>query len=158
MEESRLVGDVWMPTKLTDKTIASSMPDMIFVCETKMSRIESGTVKPGDLFVRFTQGMQIADTIEGLTYVADAQGNAVRHRSSSLTGNPGRPKGWSKRTAETAAGKGNALSMASIIPAADRKRLDAETKALDEKNDQQTKAFEASLRVMRSSAAPGRAG
>ena len=63
----------------------------------------------------------------------------------------GRPKGG--RNAAAAAGGGNALSMASRISPADRKKLDAERKALDEKNDQQEKAIETDLKVMRSSAA-----
>ena len=37
-----------------------------------MLRIERGAVKPGDLFLPFTAGMQIRDVIEGVTYVADA--------------------------------------------------------------------------------------
>ena len=118
-----------------------------------MLRIECGTVKPGDLFVPFTAGMQIQDTIEGVTYVADAQGNAAAPKSSSMVTDVARqrlempPEGWRKHPAATAAGSGNALSMASRISPEDRKRLDAERKALDEKNGRQKTAFEAALKV-----------
>ncbi|MGO9112544.1 MAG: M56 family metallopeptidase [Thermoguttaceae bacterium] len=147
--ESRLVGDVWMPTKLTDETIVSHMSDMIAVCEMKVSRVEPGTVRPGDLFVPFTGGMQIHDTIEGVTYVTDAAGNAAAPIKLEPNWKSEPPKGWHA----TAAGNGNALSMASRFSPADRKRLDAERKVFDEKNDQQRNAIEASLKVMRSPAA-----
>ncbi len=149
-QESRLMGDVWMPTKLTNETAGSTVPDSIDIVETKVSRIEAGAVKPGDLFVPFTKGMQIEDTIEGVTYVADAQGNAVapKFEPNWWTHNP--PKGWSSRAA--AAGGGNALSMASRFSPADRKRLDAEKKAFEDKNDRQKAVFETALKVMRSSA------
>ncbi len=150
VEESRLVGDVWMPTKLTDTTIVWHWSDVIVVCETKVSRIEAGAVKPGDLFVPFTKGMQIEDTIEGVTYVADAQGIAVAPKFEPNWWTHSPPKGWSKPAA--AAGGGNALSMASRFSPADRKRLDAERKSFENKNDRQKAVFETALNVMRSSA------
>ena len=151
VDESRLVGDVWMPTKLAAKTIVSHMPQMVVVCETRVSRIEAGAVKPSDLFVPFTAGMRIQDTIEGVTYVADAEGNAVAPKFEPNWWTHDPPKGWSKLAA--AAGSGNALSMASRFSPADRKRLDAEKKSFEDKNGREKTAFETALKVMRSSAA-----
>jgi beta-lactamase regulating signal transducer with metallopeptidase domain len=150
VEESRLVGDVWMPTRLTDETAASPVPDLVDISEMKVSRIEFGAVKPADLFVPFTSGMQIRDTIEGVTYVTDAQGNAVAPKFEPYEWTHDPPQGSSKRAA--AAGGVNALSMASRFSPADRKRLDAEKKAFEDKNDLQKTAFATALKVMRSSA------
>ena len=141
-----------MPTKLTDTTIDSNPPDEIGVCETKVSRIEAGGVKPSDLFIPFTAGMQVTDTIEGVTYVADAQGNAVAPVKLDPNVKDKPPEGWPKHPTATAAGGEKALSMASRFSPEDRKRLDAERKGLDEKNGQQRTAFETALKVMRSSA------
>ena len=73
-------------------------------------------------------------------------------RSSSRTGGRTiRPKDGRKPAAAT--GGGNALSMASRFSPADRKRLDAEKKSFEEKNDREKTAFETALKAMRSSAA-----
>ena len=152
VEESRLVDDVWMPTRLTDETAASTVPDLIDVCDMKVSRIEFGAVKPADLFVRFTGGMEIQDTIEGVTYVTDAAGNAVAPVELDPNWKHKPPEGWRKHPTTTAAGGGNAISMASRFSPEDRKRLDAERKTRDEKNGQQRMAFATALEVMRSSA------
>ena len=150
VHESRLVGDVWMPTKLTDETIVSHMPNFISVCEVKVPRIESGDVEPSDLFVPFTEGMQVQDTIEGVTYVADAQGNATQVKfAPNWKHEP--PEWWLKRRAAMTAAEG-IPSMASRISPADRKRLEAERKAFREKNEQQQHTIEAALKVMRSPA------
>ena len=165
VQESRLVGDVWLPTKLTNEVAVapSTVPDSISVCELKVLRIERGAVKPGDLFIPFTAGMQIRDGIEGVTYDVDAQGNAVAPKvdlewviarnhalSSGWKATP--PDGWRKHPAATAAGGGNVPSMASRFSPEDRKKFQAERKAMDEKNGQQRAAFAAALKVMRSSA------
>ena len=77
VQESRLIGGVWLPTKLKHEEANSALRDNIGVCDLKVLRIEPGAVKLSDLFLPFTAGMQVADTIEGATYVADAQGNPM---------------------------------------------------------------------------------
>jgi hypothetical protein len=75
VEESRLVGDVWMPIKLKLMISASTLPDAISVNEMKVSQIEYGNVTPSDLTVVFTKGMQIVDAVKGVAYIADANGD-----------------------------------------------------------------------------------
>jgi hypothetical protein len=75
VQESQLVGDVWMPTKLVVRIAGAPAPNNIDVYEIVVSRMEHGTVKPADLAVPFTEGMTIVDAIKGRAYVADAHGN-----------------------------------------------------------------------------------
>ncbi len=141
VQESRLVGDVWLPTKLTNEVATPSIHKLHTVCELKVLRIEPAVVKLDDFFLPFTAGMQVRDTIEGVTYVADAQGNAVNPKfDPNWKSQP--PEGWSKR----------ASSMFSRFSPADRLKLDAEKKSLDDKNAGKRRAFEAALKVMRSPA------
>jgi len=141
VQESRLVGDVWLPTRLTNEVATPSAHKLHTVCELKVWRIEPGSVKPGDFFLSFTAGMQVRDTIEGVTYVADAQGNAVDPKfDPDWKCQP--PAGWSKR----------ASSMLSRFSPTDRAKLDAEKKSLDEKESRERRTFETALKVMRSSA------
>ena len=68
--ESMLVGDVWMPSKLREVIRASSAgPDQAVVWETKVARIEAGTVTPADLEVSFPEGTEVQDAIKGVFYV-----------------------------------------------------------------------------------------
>ena len=123
-----------------NEVASSSIHNLHTVCELKVLRIEPGVVKLDDFFLPFTAGMQVRDTIEGVTYVADAQGNAVDPKFEPNWNQP--PEGWSKR----------ASSMFSRFSPADRLKLDAEKKSLDDKNAGKRRAFEAALKVMRSSA------
>ena len=77
VKESRLVGNVWMPIEIIFSRALSAMPQphTVAVWDIRVSRIEFGTVKPADLVVPFTKGMQIVDAIKGITYRADANGN-----------------------------------------------------------------------------------
>ncbi len=75
VEESRLVDDVWMPTKLTETGFESLFPDTVAVWNTRVLRIEHGTVTPDDLMLPFAEGMEVIDAVQSIRYVADAQGN-----------------------------------------------------------------------------------
>jgi WD40 repeat protein/beta-lactamase regulating signal transducer with metallopeptidase domain/uncharacterized GH25 family protein/glutathione peroxidase-family protein len=127
VQESRLCDKVWMPVKMVSKSLSSL--NILTVVETNILRMESGNVKPADLLLPFTEGMQVADIIEGATYTADAQGNAVDAKDSqNWKHDP--PKGWHRgRVEET-------YSMLSKISTAERKRLvderDAKWKPIDE--------------------------
>jgi hypothetical protein len=141
VQESRLVGGVWLPTKVKHEEANSVMRDNIAVHDVKVLRVEPGAVKPSVFFLPFTVGMEVADTIEGATYVADAQGNPVNPKVNPDWKSPP-PVGWVK----------HASSMLSNYSPADRAKLDAERKSLDKKNGRERRVYEATLKVMRSSA------
>jgi hypothetical protein len=76
VEEARLVGDVWMPTKLKEIIGASPLgPNVVNIWETEVHKIESGTVTPEDLEIKFPEGTEVIDAIKGLRYLTDANGN-----------------------------------------------------------------------------------
>jgi hypothetical protein len=158
VEDSRLVGDVWMPFKLTEQTLASPVPEMIAVVAIKVSRMECGTVKRADLAVRFTEGMKVVDVIEGVSYVADAQGNPAGPVKFEPNWKQQPPETWPKRSPTNDKPKvrwtlkrgAGGYSMASNLSDADRKRLDAETKAREMKKEGYNKSTEATLRVFKS--------
>ena len=116
--------------------------------------MESGNVKPADLLLPFTEGMQVADVIEGVTYTADAKGNATDVKDApNWKHDP--PKGWHQGRVE------EAYSLASRIPAAERKRLVEEREAKSKPIDEglkvlrahppatQEQRIEASLKILR---------
>ena len=62
--QSRLVGDVWMPTRIVQSTtIVLLVPNVIEVCRISVSRIKLARVKPADLFVPFHQGHASSPTL-----------------------------------------------------------------------------------------------
>lgn len=75
VEESQLVGDVWLPVRITEQLAGSPAPDNFTVLEMTVSRLEYGRVTPADLVVPFTEDMQVVDAIKGVTYVTDSDGN-----------------------------------------------------------------------------------
>jgi len=93
VQDSRLVGDVWMPTKLKEEVWASSVPDQIVVYDIRATDIKTGTVTPEDLHVPFTEGMQIVDAVKGVSYVADAQGNPAGPVEPVMDAKPPEPAG-----------------------------------------------------------------
>lgn len=74
VKDSKLVGDVWMPTAVDEEILASSAPEIMNVYSLYISKIEHGKVTTDDLLVRFTEGMEIVDALQGVTYIADARG------------------------------------------------------------------------------------
>jgi beta-lactamase regulating signal transducer with metallopeptidase domain len=146
VEESRLVGDVWMPTKLTEH-VATSPDSVSNDIRVTVTKIRCGGVTLSDLFVPFPEGAVIqADILEGATYVVDAQGYAsnVKFERSWW---PMPPAGWSRHAPANPSD-----SWTSRILPADRERLEAARKAVYEKDDLQKKLSEAALKSMRSSA------
>jgi beta-lactamase regulating signal transducer with metallopeptidase domain len=125
VEESRLVSDVWMPIKLTQEIGASTVPNLVNVDQVVVSRIEHGTVRPTDIEVPFTEGMQIVDTIEGVRYVADAEGkpNGPVELAPNWKHQPS--AGWAERKAAAARTTAPGMpSMLSRLSPADREMLD----------------------------------
>ena len=73
--ESKLAGDVWMPTKMRMQIAASTrIGPLIMVYDMTISRIEHNTVRPTDLEVAFRKGMIVVDAVKGVHYIADANG------------------------------------------------------------------------------------
>lgn len=66
--ETKRVGDVWMPVKLTEEIMGSSAPEIISTSEVEVTHIEHGKVKPKDLEIEFPPGMKILDAIKEETY------------------------------------------------------------------------------------------
>ncbi len=142
VEESRLVDDVWMPTKLTESSVWSRSPERIVVDKTTVSRIEHGTVTRADIRVPFTEGMKIADTVEGATYTADVQGRPGSDLKLAPNWKHKPPEGWQK-------GKATAtFSMASRLSPADREKLDAEREKERKEKEARWKPIKTALDVL----------
>jgi hypothetical protein len=79
VEDSQLVGDVWMPTKLREVIAASTGGGkMCNVYHITVSSIEAGSVTPEDLEVSFSMDMEIVDTIKSQSYVVGPNGERTR--------------------------------------------------------------------------------
>ncbi|HUT90393.1 MAG TPA: M56 family metallopeptidase, partial [Thermoguttaceae bacterium] len=154
VEEARLVGDVWMPIKLTEQVAASTVPDMIAVYETTVSRIECGTVRPADVVVPFIEGMKVVDTIEGVTYVADAQGNPAGPVKAAPGWRHEPPEGRPERkpAAPSSVGPGTAVPPAKGSPIARRLSAgDREMLRMEEEKERDRRAsIAAALKVVES--------
>jgi hypothetical protein len=128
VQESRLIDNVWMPVKTLSKSQSSQKS--LVITETKIVRIESGKVKPADVMLPFSKGMHIADTIEGITYTADAQGNATDPIEDSPGWKHQPPPGWKKGNVDPA------YSMCTRMTAAQRRKLadarEAKSRPIDE--------------------------
>ena len=125
VEESRLVHDVWMPIKIRETYVVSRSPERISVWEMTALAVDFGTVKPSDIRVPFAEGMKIVDVIDGVEYVANAEGNPAGTVKVARGWQRTPPEGWQRRKPTSIP------SMASRLSAADREvvRLDEQQKA-----------------------------
>jgi thiol-disulfide isomerase/thioredoxin len=81
VEASRLVGGVWMPTKLKEQVCASSTgPEHIVIWETEVTKIEAGTVTADDLIVLLPEGTEVVDALRGMSFVVGPGGDRSRFR------------------------------------------------------------------------------
>jgi hypothetical protein len=97
VEASQLVGDVWMPTKLTwIIDTPNGKPGVCNVHHISISQIEAGTVRDEALEVSFEPGMLIVDAIEGVAYTPGPNGE--RTRVQTLVGGAGLPPAPTKGT------------------------------------------------------------
>ena len=79
--ESKLVGDVWMPTKLQEIRRASLLrPDEATVYNMTVLSIEQG-VTPEDLVLDFPPGAEVLDAIKGVFYVVGPNGEPTHERA-----------------------------------------------------------------------------
>jgi beta-lactamase regulating signal transducer with metallopeptidase domain len=161
VEESRLVGDVWMPIKLTEMVATSSAPGSVSMVEIKVLRIEGGTVRPADIVVQFTEGMEVIDTIVAVRYVADARGKPAGPVKPAPGWKSQPPETWPRRPPavavrperasapprpSTAAKGATASSMASRLSAADVAMLAKE----EQQKQERRLSIEAPLKVLQS--------
>ena len=77
VEESRLVGDVWMPVVLKIMIDSSAIPGIVTVDSYVVSHIEHGSVTPKDIEVHFPENTDVVDAIRGVTFVAGPDGRPL---------------------------------------------------------------------------------
>lgn len=75
VENSKLVVDVYMPTRYKELLSASTLGDgLVTVWQTDVSKVEAGNVTPKDLEVPLTEGMEVVDAIKGVFYKVGPDG------------------------------------------------------------------------------------
>lgn len=78
INESLLVGDVWMPASIQEVVQASTLDSSLAnVWNTKITEIRQGEVSAKDLVVPIEKGMRVVDAIAGVSYTADEAGKAA---------------------------------------------------------------------------------
>jgi hypothetical protein len=81
VEASKIVGDVYMPTKYRELLSASTLGDgLVTVWQTDVSKIEAGNVTLKDIEVPFNEGMEVVNAIEGVFYVVGPNGKRLRQQ------------------------------------------------------------------------------
>jgi hypothetical protein len=79
VEESQLVGDVWMPTKLKELIGGASLgAKVVNVWETTVTKIEAGKVTAKDVEIPFPKGAEVVDAIKGIAYVVGDNGEPTK--------------------------------------------------------------------------------
>jgi hypothetical protein len=77
--ESRLVGEVWMPTRLQEVRRGSRLDPGTASCyQITVSSIEQGRVVPEDLYLEFPRGTEVVDAIRGVGYVVGPHGEETQ--------------------------------------------------------------------------------
>jgi hypothetical protein len=79
VEESQLVAHVWMPTKLKD-VFRQSSPEILtdfHIQRANISEISHGTVTKADVTLKFSEGTEVVDVVQGISYKTDARGEPV---------------------------------------------------------------------------------
>ncbi|GEM_PF-2561010 len=119
VEDSQLVGDVFMPTKLRELICGSSGgADTVSVLETKVTKIEAGTVKPKDLEITFPKGTEVIDVIKGLSYTVGSNGeptNVERIVGARPEFTPPKPPQRKRNTVSILIGTGLLIIVAILI-------------------------------------------
>ena len=106
VEESLMVGHVWMPTKLKFVTQLSHPDDNFNIKKVIVTDISHGTVTKADVTLKFPEGTEVVDAINGISYKTDARGNPIEstieplydfdpsHSSMQLPEPPDRTLNW----------------------------------------------------------------
>lgn len=76
VKETERIGDVWMPIRIEERERAEPepVPDRVVVYDMEAIQIEFGTVTPDDVQVPFTEGMEVVDAIQGISYTVGEDG------------------------------------------------------------------------------------
>lgn len=75
VRQSEEVQGIWMPTELY--TFLSVNPDRCNVNIANVSNIVFGKLQPTDLELKFPEGTEVFDAIQGITYKTDANGEPI---------------------------------------------------------------------------------
>ncbi len=87
VQESLLCGDVWMPTLIkTSLRTSASRTGQFSVDTIRITEIDQGSVAKSDVTVKFPEGAEITDAVDGIAYDIDAQGNPVEATIQPLYG------------------------------------------------------------------------
>lgn len=73
VNESMLVGDVWMPTSIKEHLL-SSVHNIFTI---RITEIEQGSVTPEELEIEFLPNTLFVDAIKGISFVGDEKGNPI---------------------------------------------------------------------------------
>jgi len=85
VERSGNCGGVWMPLDILESIEASDDP-YISVTKTSVSDVTVGNVKPSDVSMKFVEGTEVTDAINGIAYTTDANGEPIPSTIEPLHG------------------------------------------------------------------------
>ena len=138
VEESKLFGDIWMPTRMINKEISGNK---IGVVTFSVNQLEFGGVKPSDLLIPFPQGMKVQDFILGVEYVADEDGKASPP-IKAMEGQRKPPADW--KTSPNTLG----ISFASVVSPENLKLLEEDRAAKKKERDTREAPLDVQLKVL----------
>jgi len=86
VEESQAVAHVWMPTRLKAVTHSVALPDKFSIRKVNVTDIKHGSVTRADVSLKFPEGTEVTDAINGIAYKTDARGNPIQSTIEPLYG------------------------------------------------------------------------
>ena len=92
--ESKLFDTLWMPSHLEETIQASSAPpNYMSITNIHLNELEFGSVKNKDMEYIFPENAMVVDAINGISYIADVNGNPIDSHTKPLYGlDPSRVK------------------------------------------------------------------
>lgn len=86
VENSKIIDGEWMPTAFTEESAASWVEGKINVFRVKIEEIKHGKVSDSDVALKFSEGTEVVDAINGIAYKTDASGNPIQSTIEPLYG------------------------------------------------------------------------
>ena len=86
VEDSVLVGDVWMPVKVTSYFRTPSHQENEVLIKMNIAEMKQGQVSKSDMSLKFPEGTSVVDAINGIAYKTDARGNPIQSTIEPLYG------------------------------------------------------------------------
>jgi LPXTG-motif cell wall-anchored protein len=86
VNESKLTGDVWMPTEITQLFKTGTTLNNSTKMTMKITDMEHGKVTKKDITIQFPEGTSVADAIDGISYKTDANGEPIESTIEPLYG------------------------------------------------------------------------